>query len=238
MRYSTNGFTRFDPFFYVSYDDEFFYKSHNAVAVESSVQRGPILARYSPLALLVKDVWAHHPPPNYPPHGALPSCYHEDKSGYLSRFMFTDDHEGTSSPEMEIRVNASFRVMSSAWNNHKVPRGFWDYRKADHKNTWYPPYDGLYPEMWRHPGYNCVGDVFDASDSNYGKEDWVHVKVVERDLSHWINPDDTVGEWRFVPTYDDNPTRLTPTHSKRYGNVHDAYVYLTFHDSEVPLRNE
>ena len=163
MRYSTNGFTRFDPFFYVSYDDEFFYKSHNAVAVESSVQRGPILARYSPLALLVKDVWAHHPPPNYPPHGALPSCYHEDKSGYLSRFMFTDDHEGTSSPEMEIRVNASFRVMSSAWNNHKVPRGFWDYRKADHKNTWYPPYDGLYPEMWRHPGYNCVGDVFDAS---------------------------------------------------------------------------
>ena len=120
---------------------------------------------------------------------------------------------------------------------HKVPRGYWDYVEADETDTWYPPDQGKYPEIWHHPRYECGGDVFDASDSNYNKEHWVNVKVKERDLGHWLNDDDTVGWWKFVPTYLQT-VHLHPDHAKTHGDDQDAYVYLHFDEQFINIYNE
>lgn len=129
MPFSMDGFTRSDPFFFITYDDEFYYKSENAIAALAPPALGEpptFFAGLSPLlSWLVEPAWAHHPPPHYPAHSALPDCY-EEKSGYLSRFRFTNSHESNgTSPDMEIIVNASFKTMppESEWQGHQVPRG-------------------------------------------------------------------------------------------------------------------
>ncbi len=97
--FSMDGFQRADPFFCIHYDDEFFDKEGNrpttAMAPPFPKVRPTFFAGLDPvLSLLVKPALAHHPPG----HSALPDCYHE-RSGYLTRFSFTNDHESVTSPE-------------------------------------------------------------------------------------------------------------------------------------------
>ena len=128
---------------------------------------------------------------------------------------------------MEIHVRASFEVLPTPWDGAKVPRGYLDYVKADETDTAYPSEGGVFPEIWAHPGVWCGGEVFPDWSSHYGKEDWINVKVMERDLGSWLNPDDKVGEWKFVPTFG-RTIYLTPSHPKKVGTPQHADVYLIF----------
>ena len=182
-------------------------------------ERPTFFAGLSPLiSLLVKPAWVHHPPG----HSALPPCYHE-RSAYLTRFLFTDNHESGSSPDMEITVRASFSRLPYPWDGAVVPKGYLDYVDADEEDTDYPLEGDQFPEIWTHPGHWCKGQVFDDFDSNYEKEDWINVKVMERDLGSWLNPDDKVGEWEYVYTFGRNPAYLTPTHDDTKGSPQHAY---------------
>lgn len=63
--------------------------------------------------------------------------------------------------------------------------------------------------------------------SNYGKEDWINVKVMERDWGSWLNPDDKVGEWKYVPTFGRFPAAdLTPSEPYTVGTPQHAEVRL------------
>ena len=213
----------------ISYDDEFFSKLDNAPTAHLTPVDTPSFFA-SILRYIVKPVFAHHPPG----HNALPECYHE-RSAYLARFMFTNAHESGSKPDMKITVTNSFEVMPDPpWYNTRVPGQFYEYEDADETNTWYPLEGEKYHEILKHNGHWCDdGEVFDASDSNYGREDEVNVKVTEIDLSSWVNPDDTVGHWKYVPTFGagtgGGTERFTPTSTGTVGDDQDAYVTLLFH---------
>ena len=145
-------------------------------------------------------------------------CYH-DRSEYLVRFRFTDDHEGVGSPEMMIGM-----IVTCVYGG--VPgNGNYDYVAADNINTDYPGDGQYYIEIYEHSGETCEGELFSYPDACENKEDWLNVKVWEDDA--WPNPDDDVGEWKSVEMNPTGNADLTPTHPKIYGSPQDAYVRLT-----------
>lgn len=220
MSFSMDGFKRTDPFFYIHYDDEFFEKRENwvttAMASPSPRMSRTFFSVIDPVfSLLVKPALAH------PGHTTVPDCYH-DQSIYLTRFYFTNDHEPIGSPEMVIFTTASYRRLPSPWT--KVPRDKYSYYKANNENTAYPREGDIFPEINRHPGIWCKGDVIPVGANGHDKEDEITVRVVEEDFG-W-DFDDKVGQWRYVRTFGRSRVYLDEDHYGAYSSPQDCEVYL------------
>ena len=79
--------------------------------------------------------------------------------------------------------------------------------------------------MYKHAGLECEYEVFSDEDSNYGREDELTVKVWEDDI--YPNPDDPVGEWRYVPVpAATGNVDLTPSSPYKHGSPQHAEVRL------------
>jgi len=217
MPFSMEGFQRKEPFFYISQDEDFFAKPKNRVTAMRSPSmpiRPTLFSGLDPmLSLLVKPAYAD---------GNIPSCYSE-RSTYLTRFIFTNDHEGIGSPEMKIQVTVSYTGMASPYKD--VHGRDYYYEAADRVNTRYPPEGAPYIEIYEHSGLPCKYEVFlPETVYNYGREDELDVKVYEYDL--WPNPVDDVGEWKKVPMPVTGNVALDPTHPRAHGSPQHAQVNL------------
>ena len=217
MPFSTEGFQRKEPFFYISQDEDFFAKPKNRVTAMRSPSmpiRPTLFSGLDPmLSLLVKPAYAD---------GTIPSCYSEE-STYLTRFLFSNDHEGVGRPEMRIQIIVSYAGMASPYES--VHGWDYNYREADRVNTRYPPEGTPYIEIYEHSGLPCKYEIFvPETGYKYGREDELDIKVYEDDP--WPNPDDNVGEWKKVPVPVTGNVALDPTHPSAHGSPQHAQVNL------------
>lgn len=80
-------------------------------------------------------------------------------------------------------------------------------------------------EIYKHAGINCEYEVFlPETVFRYGREDELNVKVWEDDI--FPNPDDNVGEWRYVRMSPTGNKALTPESSTKHGKPQHAQVNL------------
>ena len=224
MPFSPSSFKRSEPFFFINYDEDFFYRPENqpiAMVEPAPLFRKTLLAYLSPRNLFVSRAWAHGSHGN---NNSIPSCYH-GKSIYISRFRFSDAHEGNGTPpEMTFTYTPTHRYFADPWNSNLNPRTR-RYEAADEPNTDYPESGEKLPEIYFHAGFPCVGDVFPSGTSGYFKEDYLNLRWVEEDL--WPNPDDKVAYWRSADMDGTGNIYLHETHSACDGKPQESKTNLT-----------
>ncbi len=221
MPFDMRDFVRTAPFFYVQQDEQFFRSPGNAITAvldrPASPQSRPTLyAGLRPLlSLLVKPAYADD---------NIPSCYH-DQSVYVTRFIFFDDHDPGSGADMYFKTRVSHPNIGSQWDEVTGWRyNWWD---ADEEDTEYPKSGQKYPEVLKHTGYSCKGQVFDSGNSLYDHEDDLTLQVLDEDPG-W-NPDDRIGQWRYIRTFENNGIHyLDADHYAAYSSPQDCEVYI-FH---------
>ena len=140
------GFVEDGPFLFISYDEDFLYYPENrpktAMSQPKLQLRPTLLLGLNPMNLFVKRAWAHGRHSN-----PIPDCYH-DRSIYLTRFRFSDDHDPGTRPEVYFKTHASFRYLPSPWKDLK--KEMFDYPEADEEDTTYPEEGSIYPEINEH----------------------------------------------------------------------------------------
>lgn len=224
MPFDPASMKRSDSFFFINYDEDFFYREANRPLAKTEPVphlRTTFLASLDPRNLVVTRAWAHG---SHGGNSSIPSCYHGD-SIFIARFRFSDAHEGNGTPpEMVFTYEPVHRHFAHPWNNSLNPRSR-RYEKADKINTDYPEKGDKYPEIYFHAGLPCVGEVFPSGTSGYFKEDYIHFKWVEEDL--WPNPDDKVAKWRTVDLDGNGNIYLHETHHTTSGTPQHAKTNLT-----------
>ena len=224
MPFSPSSFKRSEPFFFINYDEDFFWRSENQPTAQADPLprlRPTLLARLSPRNLLVTRAWAHG---SHGSNNSIPDCYHGE-SIYIARFRFTDVHEGNGTPpEMTFTYTPTHRHFAHPWNNSLNPRSR-RYEAADEPNTDYPKSGHKLPEIYFHAGFPCWGQAFPSGTSGYQKEDYVDLKWVEEDL--WPNPDDKVAHWKSADLDGNGNVYLHETHPACYGSPQESKTNLT-----------
>lgn len=221
MPFTSDSFNSGGPFFFINYDEDYFWRPENqptAMADPLPSLRPTLLSRLDPRNLLVKRAWAHGS------HGTPTPPYYHGKSLYISRFRFSDAHEGNGTPpEMVYTIIPTYRHFGSPYKSLKEAKR--RYSKATKPNTDYPKKGQKYPEIYQHAGLDCVWEVFPSGTSGYGREDWINLKWVEEDL--WLNPDDKVAHWKSVNLDGNGNVSLDETHEACYGTPQESKPSLT-----------